>query len=68
MQDTEKKGWGGARRSGKTKTTIAITIDTGLVEWLKDFGKLSPVINKILRNHKNHIEQMIKETDQANEL
>jgi uncharacterized protein (DUF4415 family) len=73
MQDDQKlTGRGGAgrgqgRKDKKTKTTVAITLDDDLVDWYKTFGKLSPTVNNVLRNHKNHIEQMIAEADQLNE-
>ncbi|WP_234735308.1 hypothetical protein [Tellurirhabdus bombi] len=62
------KRQGAGRKEGKTKISIPVTLDTDLIEYIDTLGKKrSAVINKIIRTHKDRIEQMIREADEANE-
>lgn len=55
MENTEKKTWGGKRREGKTKTSIQVTIDTDLLEYVDKLGeKRSAVINEIIKQHEQN--------------
>jgi uncharacterized protein (DUF4415 family) len=61
MSETEKKTWGGKRREGVTKTSLQVTLDTDLVEWIDSLGgKRATQINKMLRQQKERLDSIEK--------
>ena len=59
---------GAGRKDPVTKTSINVTLDTDLVNWLDNLGsKRSAQLNKIVRAHKNRIDQLIAEADELQE-